>query len=235
MRTCTTTGTSAGASSISCRSVSHTAFAAGCLPTGAIAGGLAHRVGPRPLIVGGLLTSAAGILLTLLLTPGAVALISVRPDHPAWVVPGLLVTGAGMGLAMTAASAAIMGNAPAHRAGMATSVEEVSYELGSLSGVAILGSALGNLYTATVQLPADVPESAKDSLDAALVTADRLPADQAGSLLNAAHDAFDNGYVLTLAITAVVLLAGSAFTARRLTRPTPAPTSASEPTESAAR
>ncbi|MGW0949100.1 MFS transporter [Streptomyces sp. NPDC002623] len=209
------------------------AFAAGCLPTGVIAGGLAYRVGPRPLIVGGLLTGAAGVLLTLLLTPGALPLVRVHPDHPAWVVPGLLVTGAGMGLAMTAASAAIMGNAPAHRAGMAASVEEVSYELGSLSGVAILGSTLGNLYTATVQLPAGVPDSAKDSLDAALVTAGRLPADQAGSLLDSAHDAFDNGYVLTLAVTAAVLLAGSAFTARRLARPTPSPTSPSGPAESA--
>ncbi|MEE1799378.1 MFS transporter [Streptomyces sp. JV176] len=195
------------------------AFAAGCLPSGAVAGSLVHRTGPRPLIAGGLLTGAAGVLLTLLLTPGVVPLVAAHPDHPGWIVPGLMVAGAGMGLAMTAASAAIMGNAPAHRAGMAASVEEVSYELGSLSGVAVLGSVLGALYTSTVHLPSGVPDLAKDSLDAARSTAAALPADRADPLLAAARNAFDHGYTLTLLITAAALIAGSVFTARRLALP----------------
>ncbi|MFI0732977.1 MFS transporter [Streptomyces sp. NPDC021225] len=195
--------------------------AAGSLPTGAVAGGLVHRHGPRPLIVGGLLVSAAGALLVLLLTPGAAPIPLPIPDHPAWLVPGLLLLGAGMGLAMTAASAAIMGNAPAHRAGMAASVEEVSYELGSLSGVAILGSLLGSLYTATVHLPAGAPAAAEDGLDQAHAAAARLPADQADSLLEAARDAFDNGYALALAISTLVLVIGALLTARLLARPAP--------------
>jgi MFS transporter, DHA2 family, multidrug resistance protein len=49
-----------------------TAFAAGSLPVGVLAGGLVHRTGARPLIGGGLLLGALGVLVTLLLTPGAV-------------------------------------------------------------------------------------------------------------------------------------------------------------------
>ncbi|MEV8353376.1 MFS transporter [Streptomyces niveus] len=202
------------------------AFAVGCLPSGIVAGSLVHRTGPRPLIVGGLVTGTAGALLTLLLTPGVVPFLGIHPGHPLWITPGLVVAGAGMGLAMTAASAAIMGNAPAHRAGMAASVEEVSYELGSLSGVAILGSVLGSLYTATVHLPSGSPDAATRSLDSARTAAAELSPRQADSLLDAAHSAFDNGYTLTLLITAAVLAAGSVFTARRLSLPTPAPTPA---------
>lgn len=190
------------------------ASAAGALPAGVVAGGLAHRTGPRPLIVGGLLTTGAGVLLVLLLTPGV--LLDISPGHPAWTVPGLVVAGVGTGLAMTAASAAIMGNAPAHRAGMAASVEEVSYELGSLFGVAVLGSALTSLYTVTLRLPAGAPSSARDSLDRALEAAGTLPADRAGALLSAAHDAFDNGYTVTLLAIAAAVVAGGALTARLL-------------------
>ncbi|MFE2940021.1 MFS transporter [Streptomyces sp. NPDC059255] len=198
------------------------AFALGCLPAGIVAGSLAWRTGPRPLIIGGLLTAAAGVLLTLLLTPGALPVLDVHPDHPVWVVPGLLVAGAGTGLAMTAASAAIMGNAPAHRAGMAASVEEVSYELGSLFGVAVLGSALTSLYTNTVRLPEGSPAAAKDSLDQALTASGRLPEDRAGSLLDAAHAAFDNGYVAVLLVVTAALAIGGAVTARLLAAPTAA-------------
>ncbi|MPY51957.1 MFS transporter, partial [Streptomyces acidicola] len=199
------------------------AFAAGCLPAGMVAGGLVHRSGPRPLIVGGLLAGTVGVLLTLLLTPGVVPFLRIHPDHPAWVVPGLVVAGAGTALAMTAASTAIMGNAPVHRAGMAASVEEVSYELGSLFGVAILGSALASVYTTTVHLPAGVPDAARDSLDQARTTAEDLPTDRAESLLDAAHTAFDNGYALTLLISAAALAVGCVFTARRLSRTAPEP------------
>ncbi|MFJ5841293.1 MFS transporter [Streptomyces shenzhenensis] len=195
------------------------AFAVGCLPAGVVAGSLAWSTGPRPLIVTGLLGSAAGVLLILLLTPGALPLLHIRPDSPLWVVPGLIVAGAGTGLAMTAASAAIMANAPAHRAGMAASVEEVSYELGSLSGVAVLGSALTSLYTVTVRLPKGTPSTAEDSLEQALAEADRLPAGRAEALVDAARSAFDNGYVVTLLLIAGVLTTGAAVTARLLDHP----------------
>jgi MFS transporter, DHA2 family, multidrug resistance protein len=115
-----------------------TAFAAGSLPVGVLAGGLLHRTGARPLIGGGLLLGALGVLVTLMLTPGAGPLLA-GGRSPAWVVPGLVLIGAGLGIVMVAASAAIIGGAPAERAGMASSVESASYELGSLAGVTVVG------------------------------------------------------------------------------------------------
>jgi DHA2 family multidrug resistance protein-like MFS transporter len=192
-----------------------TAFAAGSLPVGVLAGGLLHRTGARPLIGSGLLLGALGVLVTLLLTPGAVPLLG-GGRSPAWVVPGLVLTGAGLGIVMVAASAAIISGAPPQRAGMASSIESASYELGSLAGVTILGTILTAVYTSTIHLPATAPARAAVSIDEARAAAGHLPADQARTLLNAAASAFDNGYTLALAITAIALAAGSAFTYRHL-------------------
>jgi MFS transporter, DHA2 family, multidrug resistance protein len=194
-----------------------TAFAAGSLPVGVLAGGLLHRTGARPLIGGGLLLGAFGVLVTLLLTPGAVTLLG-GGRSPAWVVPGLVLAGAGLGIVMVAASAAIISGAPPQRAGMASSIESVSYELGSLAGVTVLGTILTAVYTGTIHLSATAPARAAGSIDAARAAASHLPASQARTLLDAAASAFDHGYTLALAITAIALAAGSAFTYRYLTR-----------------
>jgi MFS transporter, DHA2 family, multidrug resistance protein len=194
-----------------------TAFAVGSLPVGVLAGGLAHRTGVRPLIGGGLLLGALGVLVTLLLTPGAGPLLG-GGRSPAWVVPGLVLAGAGLGIVMVAASAAIISGAPPQRAGMASSVESVSYELGSLAGVTVLGTILTAVYTGTIRLPATAPAQASGSIDQASAAAGHLPAGQARTLLDAAASAFDNGYILALAITAIALAAGSAFTYRYLKR-----------------
>ena len=200
-----------------------TAFAAGSLPVGVLAGGLLHRTGVRPLIGGGLLLGALGVLAALLLTPGAVPLLG-GGRSPAWVVPGLVLAGAGLGIVMVAASVAIISGAPPQRAGMASSIESVSYELGSLAGVTVLGTILTAVYTNTIHLPATAPAQAAGSIDAARAAAGHLPAGQARTLLDAAASAFDNGYTLALAITAIALAAGSAFTYRYLKRQPPTPT-----------
>ena len=198
-----------------------TAFAVGSLPVGVLAGGLLHRTGVRPLIGGGLLLGTLGVLVTLALTPGAVPLLGGR--SPAWVVPGLVLAGAGLGIVMVAASVAIISGAPPQRAGMASSIESVSYELGSLAGVTVLGTILTAVYANTIHLPATGPAQAGDSIDAARAAASHLPASQARTLLDAAASAFDNGYTLALAITAIALAAGSAFTYRYLKRQPPTP------------
>ncbi|MFJ6570083.1 MFS transporter [Streptomyces sp. NPDC091292] len=204
------------------------AFALGALPAGIATGGLVYRVPVRTLIGGGLLAGALGTALTILLTPGAGPLLADGRGS-AWVVPGLLLAGAGLGTVMTAASAAIIGGAPAHRAGMASSVEEVSYELGSLTGVAVLGSVLTAVYTSTVTLPAGAPATASDSLDEARAAAGDLSPADSGTLLDSATTAFDNGYTLTLTIATAALTAGSLFTYRTLKHRTTPPTEQTGP------
>ena len=55
---------------------------------------------------------------------------------PAWVAAGLVLVGVGLGIVIVTASAAIT-SAPPQRAGMASSIESVSYELGGPELMAI--------------------------------------------------------------------------------------------------
>lgn len=110
---------------------------------------------------------------------------------------------------MSVASSAIMGNAPADRAGMASSLEEASYEFGSLIAVAVLGSLTTAVYTASVDLPAGVPEAARGSIDSALA----LAGDGNPALVEAASRAFDDAYSVVMVVVAAVMAVGTPVTA----------------------
>jgi DHA2 family multidrug resistance protein-like MFS transporter len=130
------------------------------------------------------------------------------------MIVGLVVTGTGLGLAMSVASTAIIGNAPVHRAGMASSVEEVSYEFGNLTAVAILGSMVTAVYAATIDLPAGAPDAARESL----ATAVSLAGQDNPALIDAASAAFDTGYVIVMAVVALIVAIGAGITGVLLRR-----------------
>jgi DHA2 family multidrug resistance protein-like MFS transporter len=130
----------------------------------------------------------------------------------AGLVPQLLclaVFGLGVGASLAAASDAIMSHAPAERAGMAASIEEVSIELGGAMGITLLGSILAGVYSAVLVLPsgAAFPPAVRDGIDQALAVAATLPADLARLLTQSAHQAFDGAYLAALAINAALLAA----------------------------
>ncbi|RPK65654.1 Antiseptic resistance protein [Streptomyces sp. ADI96-02] len=180
------------------------AVALGALPLAMVGGAILHKVGLLPLIAGGLALGTVGSALVLLNFDSSTGLL----------ITGLLVTGAGLGAAMSVASSAIMGNVPASRAGMASSVEEVSYEFGSLIAVALLGSLLTGVYAATVDLPAGVPDSARDSLDKALT----LAGNDNPSLVTAASTAFDGAYFTVMVVVTAVMAVGTIVTGLLLRR-----------------
>ncbi|WP_350351688.1 MFS transporter [Microbacterium sp. A8/3-1] len=177
-------------------------IAIGSLPTALLGGAFLHRTGLLPLISGGLAAATLGVVLII---------VSVQTDAFGLLIAGLLVTGAGLGAAMSVASTAIVGNVPPRRAGMAASMEEVSYEFGSLTAVALLGSLLSFVYTATVTLPGGTSDAARESISSALAVAN---GDQ--SVIDAANAAFENGFLVTMIILAVVLAIGATVTARLL-------------------
>ncbi|WP_341891092.1 MFS transporter [Variovorax sp. YR752] len=168
---------------------------------GPLAGLLLARIGSRPVILGGLVTTAL-----------ALCALALAVDAAGLLKPAILVLlGLGVGATITAASNAVMNNAPVEHAGMAASIEEVSYELGGVLGIALLGSVLSSSYTAALVIPEGlaVPTSASDSIDAALLTAETLPAPVASQLVALAHTAFDQAFfsVMTVAVLIVVAAA----------------------------
>lgn len=131
----------------------------------------------------------------------------------------LMILGAGLGGAMTAASNSIMLNVPVEQAGMAASIEEVSFELGSALSITLLGSLSSFIYTASLVVPdgLTVPPIVRDSLDEALLAAENMPTDAGSALVEAAQSAFDQSFIVVLA-TATILLLASAFIIRTVSK-----------------
>lgn len=181
--------------------------ALGALPTALLGGAILHRTGLLPLVAGGLLLGASGALIVALsFSTGS-----------GWMIVGLAILGAGTGATMSVASTAIVGNAPVSRAGMASSVEEVSYEFGSLTAVAVLGSVAAAVYSATIDLPVGVADRARDGLVQAVDIARGSGADGA-ALLASAGSAYDGAYTVVMVVVCAVLAAGAIGTAVLLRR-----------------
>lgn len=183
------------------------AVALGALPSVVLGGAFVHRIGLLPLIGGGFAVGTAGVLLTCL---------GLHVDL-AWVAIGLAVTGFGLGAVMSVASSAVVGNAPASRAGMASSIEAVSYEFGSLLSVALLGSLMAALYSSGIDLPVGATENARDSMTQALALADRKGA-TLSDLIAAASIALDRSAMIVMYVIAAVLGAAALATSSLLRR-----------------
>lgn len=177
---------------------------------GPLTGLMLPRWGSERVLWRSLGLAALGLGLFLLVHDGATAL---------WLA-ALAAMGFGIGAAMTGASSAIMLSAPESHAGMAASIEETSYELGGAIGIAVMGSLMSVLYTAALVLPAGVAaeQQARDSLDEALVAAERLEPALAESLVAQARAAFDQAFVGVVALALAMLLA-TALAIRLRARP----------------
>lgn len=140
----------------------------GTLPSSILGGLWLHHIGLRRLIAGGLAVGALGMLVAAQALPWHPSGLPTAHEGLGWLVTGLLLAGLGLGATISVASTAIVESAPPHRAGMASSVEEVAYEFGALLSIALLGSLLTGLYTVFVQLPPGVDAAAARSISAAL-------------------------------------------------------------------
>lgn len=179
------------------------AAAVGTLPTALLGGAFLHRTGLLALITGGLAFATGGVVVTVIGFQSSFGVL----------ILGLLLTGAGIGAAVAVASTAIIGNVPVRRAGMAASIEEVSYEFGSLIAVSVLGSLLTAIYSARVVLPDGAPDAAGNSIAEA-----QAAAQGDAEILQAAATAFDSAYLVVMLVVAVVLAVGAVITGVLLRR-----------------
>lgn len=169
-----------------------------CFVSGPLTGRMLPRIGGQRMLFWGLLVSALGM--------GAYLVLHNAPL--AAQIASLLALGGGLGATMTAASSTIMQSAPADRAGMAASIEEVAFELGAAVGVTLMGSILSAVYTRVMAVPAGIeaPAAVRDGLDEALLAAEGMAAESGTTVLTLAHAAFDQGFVAVLAASVLLLL-----------------------------
>ena len=126
---------------------------------------------------------------------------------------GFSVLGAGVGMAETLSNDLALSSVPASKAGAASAISETAYEVGSVLGIAVLGSILNAVYTRNLQVPASLSaeqaDSARQTLGGAHEVAAGLPASEASigeQLLASASTAFDAGVVITSGIAVVLTL-----------------------------
>ena len=131
------------------------------------------------------------------------------------MLPGIMLLGAGAGLAMPAATESVMGSLPAGDTGVGSAANGTFLQTGGALGVAVIGSLLGTRYADSISatlapyhVPASVSEAVRGSLGAALEVAARIGGQAGAELAGAAKDAFASGMDLGLLAGAGVAVGG---------------------------
>ncbi|MFI2102979.1 MFS transporter [Isoptericola sp. NPDC019693] len=170
---------------------------------------LSRVFGARAVLATGLATAGVGMLL-LGLGPGGELGLPL-------VITVLVLVGAGTG-SLAIGSAMIMLGSPEDKAGNAGALEETSYELGAVLGVAILGSISALIYRAQYAtdpalqaIDPTLAAQAEESLGAAVAISDQLALPELASAASAAFThsmqvASLAGGVIMLAVATLVFL-----------------------------
>ena len=172
------------------------------MPTARNAPYLAKWLGFARVAPVGLLSMAVGFFL----------LGQLRADTPYWFfLVGLAFYGLGMGLAGTPSTTAITSSLPPEKQGVASAVNDVSRELGSAFGIAILGAVLNQSYQDALApsltgLPPAMAERALSSIAFTSSPAIAQAGPAAAVIVEKARDAFVAGVGDALQIASVVLV-----------------------------
>jgi EmrB/QacA subfamily drug resistance transporter len=140
---------------------------------GPLAGRLTDRVGPRPLMVLGLLLTGAALLLQ--------SRISLHTGY-GLLLPGFILMGLGMGMVMSPMSTAAMNAVDRAKAGAASGVLSMSRMVGGSVGLAVMGALVATIGRA--KLNTSLPEF---SPAVRSKIADSLGAGVAQGVPNASH------------------------------------------------
>ena len=176
--------------------------------------GLVERIGTKKVVSAGLASMAIGFLWVSTAS-------AVTPYGE--IVGQMIFLGIGLGMTTAPATESIMGSLSADKAGVGSAVNDTTRELGGTLGVAVIGSVFNSVYVGALrggqvfsQLPQIARTPTEDSVGAARIVAERLPAALAPEYLREVSNAFLSGLGLACLVTAGVAAAGAIFAARYL-------------------
>lgn len=131
------------------------------------------------------------------------------------IVPGIMLLGAGAGLAMPAATESVMGSLPGGDTGVGSAANGTFLQTGGALGVAVIGSLLNTRYQGNIsatlapyRVPTSILELVRGSLGGALEVAARVGGQLGTELGNAARSAFASGMDLGLLASACAAIGG---------------------------
>lgn len=181
-----------------------------------ISAALVRRVGTRVLLTGGLVVVA-----------GSLAWLAATTTDSGYThaLIGLIGLGAGVGLAMPVATDSILGSLSPERAGIGAGVDETVIQVGSATGVAVLGSVAAARYSEAVgvalgghHVPPAAVAIARTSVAGALGLAAHVGGSTGAALASIARNDFLGAMHLALGVGAVVVGAGAVAAASLLPR-----------------
>jgi EmrB/QacA subfamily drug resistance transporter len=156
-----------------------TPLAAAVIISSPASGILSDRIGPKWLMLSGMLVAAIGFFLT------RQAMV-VGASWSSLVLP-FAVSGFGIGMVMPPMTSAVMGSVPAEKAGQASGVISSMRQVGSVLGIAVMGAVLQNravlyiqagvsakLDAAPVPLPPGVKQQIVDAVGSSAVNMGQL-------------------------------------------------------------
>ena len=185
-------------------------MALGSIVVSPLAPTLAQKLGARNVLAGGLLTSGVGMLLIFAISPLTYPILG----------GALFLLGAGMA-SLAVASAIIMSSTPQEKAGSAAAIEESVYELGSVFGIAIIGSISAAMYRQSLEVESFAAQGivgeaatvANESVVGALEIASQLHLTELATTATAAFNdsisiasAIGAGIIILAAVTVFMLL-----------------------------
>ncbi len=168
---------------------------------GPLAGRLTDRIGPRPLMVSGLLVVATALFIQSRLT--------VHTGY-GLLLPGFVLMGLGMGLTMSPMSTAAMNAVDRTKAGVASGVLSMNRMVGGTFGVAVTGALLTVIGTSQINqglphLPAAARSGLANALGAGAVPGGHVSA----HVVSVVRDSFITALGVGLTIGAAVTLVGA--------------------------
>ena len=170
---------------------------------------LSRSFGTPNVMAIGLILSAVAYLMVIMAGEGSNTFL---------LLAAFAVLGTGIGMTETLSNDMALAAVPASKAGAASAISETAYEVGSVLGVAVLGTILNTAYTSRLLVPGSLTDTqaqlAGETLGGAHQVAASLQPADAQALLDAAALAFDHGVLFTSGIAAVLSLIAAAVVFR---------------------
>ncbi|MGI5472203.1 MFS transporter [Streptomyces sp. CA-132043] len=174
---------------------------------------LANRVPPAYVIGGAFVLVGAGFL--------AMTQVTVQQNLPL-VIGGATAIGVGAAIVLTLVTDLVVAAAPPERAGSVSALTQTFQDFGGALGIAVFGSIGAAVYRGAMAdnkpsgVPADVLESARQTLGGAVEAAGRLSREASHALLSAADSSFADAMRVAAGFGAAVAFATAVFTVWRL-------------------